>query len=97
MRDYKPKRRNELRDYEPVGVRKLRIDTIPKPCYLKHRYITTMEAKMRAAHFYGGKDIRVETVPDPTPAPEQVLVKVHAAGICGSDLHGSVKVLVLPN
>jgi 2-desacetyl-2-hydroxyethyl bacteriochlorophyllide A dehydrogenase len=43
---------------------------------------------MKAAQFYGGKDIRVETVPDPTPAAEQVLVQVEAAGICGSDLHG---------
>lgn len=43
---------------------------------------------MKAAQFYGGKDIRVETVPDPTPTQEQVLVKVEAAGICGSDLHG---------
>lgn len=43
---------------------------------------------MKAAFFYGGKDIRVETVPDPTPTPEQLLVKVDAAGICGSDLHG---------
>lgn len=43
---------------------------------------------MKAAQFYGGKDIRVETVPDPIPQAEQVLVKVEAAGICGSDLHG---------
>lgn len=43
---------------------------------------------MKAAQFYGGKDIRVETVPDPTPAAGQVLVQVEAAGICGSDLHG---------
>ena len=43
---------------------------------------------MKAAQFYGGKDIRVETVPDPTPEAEQVLVQVEAAGICGSDLHG---------
>lgn len=43
---------------------------------------------MKAAQFYGGKDIRVETVPDPIPENEQVLVKVDAAGICGSDLHG---------
>ena len=43
---------------------------------------------MKAAQFYGGKDIRVETVPDPAPTPDQVLVKVDAAGICGSDLHG---------
>lgn len=43
---------------------------------------------MKAAQFYGGKDIRVETVPDPTPETGQVLVQVEAAGICGSDLHG---------
>lgn len=43
---------------------------------------------MKAAQFYGGKDIRVETVPDPTPKTGQVLVQVEAAGICGSDLHG---------
>lgn len=47
-----------------------------------------MEVDMKAAQFYGGKDIRVETVPDPAPTPDQVLVKVDAAGICGSDLHG---------
>ena len=43
---------------------------------------------MKAAQFYGGKDIRIETVPDPTPEADQVLVQVEAAGICGSDLHG---------
>lgn len=47
-----------------------------------------VEMIMKAAQFYGGKDIRVETVPDPIPDNEQVLVKVDAAGICGSDLHG---------
>ena len=43
---------------------------------------------MKAARFYGGKDIRVETVPDPVAGPGQVLVRVRAAGVCGSDLHG---------
>lgn len=43
---------------------------------------------MKAARFYGGKDIRVETVPDPQSGPGEVLVRVRAAGICGSDLHG---------
>jgi threonine dehydrogenase-like Zn-dependent dehydrogenase len=42
---------------------------------------------MRAAIFYGGRDIRVEEVPDPSPGPGEVLVDVGAAGICGSDLH----------
>lgn len=43
---------------------------------------------MKAAHFYGGKDIRVETVANPEPGTGEVLVQVRATGICGSDLHG---------
>lgn len=43
---------------------------------------------MKAALFYGGKDIRVGEVPAPKPGPGEVLVRVLAAGICGSDLHG---------
>lgn len=42
---------------------------------------------MKAALFYGGPDIRVEQVPDPVPGPGEVVVRVKAAGICGSDLH----------
>ena len=43
---------------------------------------------MKAARFYGGKDIRLETLPDPVPGAGEVLVQVKATGICGSDLHG---------
>ena len=43
--------------------------------------------EMRAAVWYGGKDIRIEDVPKPTVSPEEVLVKVKAVGICGSELH----------
>jgi 2-desacetyl-2-hydroxyethyl bacteriochlorophyllide A dehydrogenase len=43
---------------------------------------------MKAAMFYGGKDIRVEEVPDPVPGTGEVLIQVKAAGVCGSDLHG---------
>lgn len=42
---------------------------------------------MKAAMFYGGKDIRVEEVPDPVPGPGEVLIEVKAVGVCGSDLH----------
>lgn len=43
---------------------------------------------MRAALFYGGPDIRVQELPIPEPGPGEILVRVRAAGICGSDLHG---------
>ena len=31
--------------------------------------------------------VRVESVADPTPRPGEVLVRVGACGICGTDLH----------
>lgn len=42
---------------------------------------------MKTALFYGGKDIRVEERPLPEPGQGEALVRVRAAGICGSDLH----------
>ena len=42
---------------------------------------------MKAALFYGGKDIRIEERPTPNPGPGEVLVEMRSAGICGSDLH----------
>lgn len=41
---------------------------------------------MRAAILRGG-DLVVDTMPSPSPAQGQVLVKTLACGICGSDLH----------
>jgi len=42
---------------------------------------------MKAAVWYGGKDIRIEDVPKPKIRNDEVLVKVKVAGICGSELH----------
>jgi len=42
-------------------------------------------ATMRAAVYHGPRDVRVEAVPRPRPAPGEVLVRVHANGICGTD------------
>lgn len=42
---------------------------------------------MKAAVIHGAEQITVETVPDPTPGPGQVVVQVAAVGICGTDLH----------
>lgn len=43
--------------------------------------------KMKAALWYGAKDIRVEEVDQPTPGRGEVKLKVKASGICGTDLH----------
>ncbi len=42
---------------------------------------------MRAAVFHGQNDIRVEDVAAPTAGRGEVLVKVGAVGICGTDAH----------
>jgi 2-desacetyl-2-hydroxyethyl bacteriochlorophyllide A dehydrogenase len=43
---------------------------------------------MKAAVFDApGKPLTIETVADPTPSDEDLIVKISACGICGSDLH----------
>jgi L-iditol 2-dehydrogenase len=39
-----------------------------------------------AALLYGQEDLRLETVPDPTPAAGEVVIQVGAATTCGTDL-----------
>ncbi|MGI4957052.1 MAG: alcohol dehydrogenase catalytic domain-containing protein, partial [Janthinobacterium lividum] len=41
---------------------------------------------MRAAVMYAPGDIRVEDVPMPVAGRDDVLVKVAACGVCGSDI-----------
>lgn len=42
---------------------------------------------MKAAIYPGGgKPITIEELPDPQPGPDEVLIKVHRCGICGTDL-----------
>jgi (R,R)-butanediol dehydrogenase / meso-butanediol dehydrogenase / diacetyl reductase len=41
---------------------------------------------VKAAVYYGARDIRVEDVPDPAPGPGELLLEIHAAGICGTDV-----------
>lgn len=42
---------------------------------------------MKAALIYAPRDIRVEEVETPKPGSGEVLIRVTACGICGSDLH----------
>ncbi|BCB76502.1 zinc-dependent dehydrogenase [Phytohabitans flavus] len=41
---------------------------------------------MRAARLYGEGDLRVEEVPDPSPKAGEALVRIHASGVCPSDI-----------
>jgi threonine dehydrogenase-like Zn-dependent dehydrogenase len=41
---------------------------------------------MLAAVYHGDGVVRVEEIPEPVPAPDEVVVRVEACGICGSDV-----------
>jgi (R,R)-butanediol dehydrogenase/meso-butanediol dehydrogenase/diacetyl reductase len=40
---------------------------------------------MRAAVYHGAGDVRIEAVPLPVPEAGELLLEIHAAGICGTD------------
>lgn len=41
---------------------------------------------MRVAMYYNNRDVRLEELPCPVIGPGELLVKIHASGICGSDV-----------
>ena len=41
---------------------------------------------MKAAVYYSNRDVRIEDMPKPKAGPGEVLFKVMACGICGSDV-----------
>ncbi len=54
---------------------------------------------MKAVRLYEGPEVRVEEVPEPVAGAGQILVRIQAAGVCGTDLHaarGRLPVPVLP-
>jgi len=42
---------------------------------------------MRAARIFADLSLRLDEIAAPEPGPGQVLVRIHAAGVCGTDLH----------
>lgn len=42
---------------------------------------------MLVSRLHGIRDLRLEELPQPVPAPGEVLLRVAAAGVCGSDVH----------
>ena len=42
---------------------------------------------MRAARIFEDLSLRVDELADPAPGPGEVLVRIQAAGVCGTDLH----------
>jgi len=41
---------------------------------------------MRVAKYYNNRDVRLEEMPRPKTCPGELLIRVHASGVCGSDV-----------
>jgi 2-desacetyl-2-hydroxyethyl bacteriochlorophyllide A dehydrogenase len=63
------------------------MSSLKKQCHKLKSKIKRKEYKMKAAVFYGPRDIRTEEVEKPEINENEILIKVKACGICGSDLH----------
>lgn len=46
------------------------------------------QTSMQAVVFNGPLDMTVQTLPRPSPAPGEVLLRIETVGICSSDVHG---------
>jgi len=62
--------------------RALDFSSVPVDNYLR----TPRTQTVRAAVYYSNDDIRIQEVPIPRPGPGELLVRVVASGICGSDV-----------
>src|SRR5215207_6811257 len=49
--------------------------------------LVTQPSTHRAAVLYGHRDIRIEDRPTPVISSDEVLLRVRACTVCGSDLH----------
>ena len=56
---------------------------------------------MRAVRWHARNDVRLDEVPVPEPGPSEVLIRIEAVGICGTDvdevLHGPITVPITPH
>jgi L-iditol 2-dehydrogenase len=44
---------------------------------------------MKAATWQGENQFTIDDIPEPGPGPGEVLVRIHTAGICGTDVHAT--------
>jgi L-iditol 2-dehydrogenase len=48
--------------------------------------MTDIPATQRVAVYYNNRDVRIEERPVPEPGPGELLLEIHASGLCGSDV-----------
>jgi L-iditol 2-dehydrogenase len=53
------------------------------------KLISTEEGRMRVATWHGESRFTIDDVVDPTPGRGELLLDIHTAGICGTDVHAT--------
>lgn len=59
----------------------------PKPGYVVSQFEKTTGKAITGNSIWKNPVLEVKEVPDPTPGPKDVVLKVKACGVCGSDVH----------
>jgi len=59
----------------------------PKPGYVVSQFEKTTGKAFTGNSIWKNPKLEVKEVPDPTPGPKDVVLKVRACGVCGSDVH----------
>jgi L-iditol 2-dehydrogenase len=42
---------------------------------------------MKAVVFHQAENLAIDSVPDPSCAPDEIVIRVANSGICGTDIH----------
>lgn len=59
----------------------------PKPGYVVSQFEKTTGKAITGNSIWKNPKLEVKEVPDPIPGPKDVVLKVRACGVCGSDVH----------
>lgn len=59
----------------------------PKPGYVVSDFEKTTGKAITGNSIWKNPSLEVKEIPDPTPGPKDVVLKVKACGVCGSDVH----------
>lgn len=59
----------------------------PKPDYVLSEFEKTTGKAITGNSVWKNPKLELTNIPDPTPGPKDVIIKVKACGICGSDVH----------
>ncbi|HTX53461.1 MAG TPA: alcohol dehydrogenase catalytic domain-containing protein, partial [Candidatus Baltobacteraceae bacterium] len=59
----------------------------PKPGYVVSEFEKTTGKAVVGNSIYQAPKLSVQDIPTPKPGPKDVLLKIRACGVCGSDIH----------